>query len=723
MISDIKVDFSDLKSILINVVQHNKSLIESDENLILKELYKNYHPKSMIDGNELSRYKTHFNDFYAERCKKLSKYRSDDNENFNRTDVNSLENDGKLFSSGIFVSLIKHLRMEQALLGEDNQIAICILESLHAHLGNIYYYAVDNNILEPLFESAVLLYLSDTNCWNMKDIETLEIIKSMKRLLNTYRIDYEIKNGEIFLSDKTDKIIQSSLGNLIAMLGGVDFFKELFVRNIMPKYNSIIDRFLIHRNKQQFTVIINELRVPFNYLIHIGIKYINVKKSILLTETGVENAFYSVIQNSSDYLNVLNLQSYSIFSDMIYDFKTIPLHLSKNIAFEKMFTPVQYRPDFVCEFLRKVYAPLFENIDGLEYSFNDYMQFCQTILDDKRICVIYTFDELKRKTSIKKKALKSILLDVSFNYNDVNCMFDSFLSKTNYNEKPLVKLEDNTYFLLSAYFNGFAFCEVIYHKLKSLYPTNIDRDKRFKIEDMIKSFLDNKKYPYHCGNYRINKSQRNECDLVIENNKQIVFLEIKNRPLPETFEQGDDVSTLRCLAEGMIKAQIQCLKHEYYLKKNGNIILENDIDEDKPVTYQLNWNKRRVICISICAQEYLFLTNKGFSEKLLESLLVSTYHANDENKESELYKLNMMSNKLKDIVNKMYKSDINIKQVFFNTLFRSAQQLFTILSVSNSLDEFIHYLTEPIYIMDGSDDVYCQLLGSIKMIKYKGDKI
>ena len=723
MISDIKVDFSDLKSILINVVQHNKSLIESDENLILKELYKNYHPKSMIDGNELSRYKTHFNDFYAERCKKLSKYRSDDNENFNRTDVNSLENDGKLFSSGIFVSLIKHLRMEQALLGEDNQIAICILESLHAHLGNIYYYAVDNNILETLFESAVLLYLSDTNCWNMKDIETLEIIKSMKRLLNTYRIDYEIKNGEIFLSDKTDKIIQSSLGNLIAMLGGVDFLKELFVKNIMPKYNSIIDRFLIHRNKQQFTVIINELRVPFNYLIHIGIKYINVKKSILLTETGVENAFYSVIQNSSDYLNVLNLQSYSIFNDMIYDFKTIPLHLSKNIAFEKMFTPVQYRPDFVCEFLRKVYAPLFENTDGLEYSFNDYMQFCQTILDDKRICVIYTFDELKRKTSIKKKALKSILLDVSFNYNDVNCMFDSFLSKTNYNEKPLVKLEDNTYFLLSAYFNGFAFCEVIYHKLKSLYPTNIDRDKGFKIEDMIKSFLDNKKYPYHCGNYRINKSQRNECDLVIENNKQIVFLEIKNRPLPETFEQGDDVSTLRCLAEGMIKAQIQCLKHEYYLKKNGNIILEDDIDEDKPVTYQLNWNKRRVICISICAQEYLFLTNKGFSEKLLESLLVSTYHANDENKESELYKLNMMSSKLKDIVNKMYKSDINIKQVFFNTLFRSAQQLFTILSVSNSLDEFIHYLTEPIYIMDGSDDVYCQLLGSIKMIKYKGDKI
>ena len=36
---------------------------------------------------------------------------------------------------------------------------------------------------------------------------------------------------------------------------------------------------------------------------------------------------------------------------------------------------------------------------------------------------------------------------------------------------------------------------------------------------------------------------------------------------------------------------------------------------------------------------------------------------------------------------------------------------------NSSLDEFIHYLTEPIYIMDGSNDVYCQLLRSIKMTK------
>ena len=76
-----------------------------------------------------------------------------------------------------------------------------------------------------------------------------------------------------------------------------------------------------------------------------------------------------------------------------------------------------------------------------------------------------------------------------------------------------------------------------------------------------------------------------------------------------------------------------------------------------------------------------------------------------------------MSNELKNIVNEMFKSDMNLNQVFFDTLFRSTQQLHAILIVINSLDEFIHYLTEPIYIMDGSNDVYCQLLRSIKMTK------
>lgn len=52
---------------------------------------------------------------------------------------------------------------------------------------------------------------------------------------------------------------------------------------------------------------------------------------------------------------------------------------------------------------------------------------------------------------------------------------------------------------------------------------------------------------------------------------------------------------------------------------------------------------------------------------------------------------------------------------FFYTLFRSAQQIFTILTVSKTLDDFIYYLTQPIRIDDGSGDVYHQLLTIMEM--------
>ena len=198
--------------------------------------------------------------------------------------------------------------------------------------------------------------------------------------------------------------------------------------------------------------------------------------------------------------------------------------------------------------------------------------------------------------------------------------------------------------------------------------------------------------------------------MVIEITDEIVFIEIKNQPLPETFEQGDDVETLRCLGEGMIKAQMQCFKHIRQLKRKGYIILEN---ENQP-SYELKLNNRKIICISICSQEYLFLTNKIFSEYFLESLLFATYHANDPNKENRLEKLNLLREKLATLISDIY-VQTKARRVFFDTLFRSAQQISTIINASDTLEDFIDNLTTPIYIVDGTNDVYCQLINNKKI--------
>ena len=105
-----------------------------------------------------------------------------------------------------------------------------------------------------------------------------------------------------------------------------------------------------------------------------------------------------------------------------------------------------------------------------------------------------------------------------------------------------------------------------------------------------------------------------------------------------------------------------------------------------------------------------------FSEKFLESLLVATYHATDTSKEHRLDNLNALRNDFEKLIADTDRTK-NLREAFYNTLFRSAQQIHCILSISNSFDDFIHHLTQPIYVADGSGDVYGQLLNSIKMSK------
>ena len=709
MVTDLKVDLELIKSVLYKVINENTDLLSDNENVVLQALYEHYEPKSNIDVSHLEFYKEMFSDFFAEKCRNLAKYRSEDINVSETQQITSMKNSGEIFKSGIFNTLKRHLYLEMHLLGQKHQIAISIISTLYYYLSDRYYFEVKSETLEELFFNALMLYLSNQGYSDTNDVEIISIVKSMKRLLGLRNFDFEIKYGDIYFVNNSESILQCKIVNMIKSVGGIDFLKLLFNREISPKYNKSIDRFMIHRNMKSLVMNIDELRVPYNYLIQLAVMHLNETRSPLLTENGQLSKYDDAIKLSSDYLNVLDLQSYSIWGDMFWNYENIPVKLCKNIIFEKMFTPVQYCPDFVIRFINGVYAPLFDGSISIGYNFNEYLKLCKVILREKRACVSYTFDDLKKATKLKQTTLKNILDDVSIQYNEVNIEYNNFLAKTNYSLKPLVKLKNNTYFLFSTYFNGFAFCEVLYNKLKTYYPGNFNRLKGDYLEDMIKSLFKEKGFCFHSGNYITSNSENLECDMILEDEKHIIFIEIKNQPLLDGFELGDDVETLYYLGEGMIKAQKQCFKHIKHLKSAGKLI----INTGNGITYELTENQRRIICISVCSQEYLFLSNKTFSENFMQSLLIATYHATDPSKESRLKNLNQQRNEIEQLISDIYgKERINAKKVFFNTLFRSAQQIFTILSVSKTLNEFIYHLTKPIYFADGSGDVYHQLLAS-----------
>lgn len=710
MISDIVIDFDRMKSILSDVTEQNKPLLSSEHADVLQALYTDYEPKSEIDLSNINVYTSNFAKFYKQKIINMASYCSEDKENFDRQVVNELERSGKVFGKSIFDVLRKHLFLEMKLKNKNYDLEIRIIQKLCYSIGNTYYFDFNEAYLTELFEYAVKLYLCSPEFVDTKDVETASIIKSMKNLLSIKKFEYAIKCGYIYFSDDAEKEIQFKIEQSISNIGGIEFLRNFFAKEIAPKYNAEIDRFLIHRNVQQISADIKNIKLPYNYLIQLSAKHTDDAKSVLLTESGIKNEYNKAIKISSDYLNVLDLQPYNFYEDLFYDFKNIPVKLSQNILFEKLYTPIQYRPDFTRKFLQDVYAPFFDNSVNFGYNYKEYIRFCDCILSERRYCVTYSFEELWKLTNIRRSALTKILEDVSFSSAEVNGYFKNFLSETNYRLRPLIKLKNEKYFLFSAYFNGFAFCEVLYNKLNLHYGFDFNRKKGNKVEKMVKNLFKEKNYQFHSGKYFINKGKNEECDMVIETSDKIVFVEIKNQPLPDTFEQGDDVETLRCLGEGMIKAQMQCFKHIRQLKDKGVLILSG---YNHP-PYELKLNNRQIICVSVCSQEYLFLTNKTFSECFLDSMLFATYHANDCSKENRLNKLNSLREKLASLIADIY-GETKVHRVFFDTLFRSAQQVSTIINASDTLEDFVDNLTTPIYITDGTGDVYCQLINNKKI--------
>jgi hypothetical protein len=633
----------------------------------------------------------------VDRIKSLSVYNLNDNTltDVQRQEFAVMEKDGDIVSGLDFRVIAKQLQLEKRLHRKELTKHIKIIENMRAHIGNGYYFLNEDTKLVELFEYAIeLFYVSSLQSWDRVDDETYNLIKATK-YLERYNIEYEIKQGKVILSDNSHAQIHSRIESLVKGIGGIDTLRKLFNKELEPRYKKEMDRYLIHRNKSLTGRTKDIGRVPYNYLINICGKFLN-NGLVVLTRLGVESSYY---------LTTLQLQGNSVYEDVFITYEKLPEYIYNNIVFENLYIPVQYKPDFVLEILKKIYGPLFKASCIGKFSFDQYYRTASMLLDLKHCSFIY-FEDIRGKLGINRKVLRNIFEEISMDKDSVNKDYAQILTPSNLFEKPLIKISNDSYFMISPHFSGYSFCSVIHQMLKEMIP-NIDRDIGVSIEKYVKDRLDSRHFPYKSGYYSItNPKEKGQCDVVLETEKQVVFLEIKKRSLPDEFKLGDDIEVLRSLGDGMIDAQKQILRHRVYLQKNSFMVLYQEQNENSPHTV-LEWNGRQIVSISMCLPDYGFLTNKTTSAKLLESLIFVTYHAADPAKEIALDKFNKRRDEIAKLVGELRTEDKkDARTVFFDTLFRSIQQFIYALDKSSSVEELVDYLTREIYLVESSLDFY-----------------
>ena len=660
------------------------------------------------------------NDIPKEKCSENNKYQFIDYKKSEILKICESHCDEDYIDFEELRKMIYNLELKNAVDNIDCDKEIRVLKKIQQKIGNTTKLPnlEKEKIWKDLLTYAMEIYSVDSTLYSddIPDYEQQMQIKSIK-FLRSNKFNVGIENARISISEETDIKINNDIGKLISDIGGKNVIDSIFERYLDKYYyNAELQRYIITRAK--YTCITKEIvpQVPFNYIIQMSLKYLRINNHQNRNSRKFNKTLDKIIKIASAYTVCLNIQKFSFYHDINIYYKDLPYYFLDNLLYDKLFPIRQWNKKYAKNILVDLYGKYFENINNAGYTFEEYIKVFDLFLESSEVNKIYKKDEILNKLKFSNKEhIENILNDISQESYKVNESFKDINGKFNFYEKPLIKLNDQ-YFIIHPSIVAYSFLEVIYKKIKKSYRL-LDRKLGIDLEEHIKEKLTSKGYDFKYGGYKYENgtTEDYECDLIIENKEEIIFIEIKKRPLDEQVFEGDDVRYYVSLADSLMHSQLQAGYHSIQIKNKNKIELyervNNVTNYDKKIG-EINYCDRRIIRMSLVLGEYGFITNKIIVEQFLDSIQNININTINSDRQIELKKFEKVQNKLRD------QKDLlspNARKIYFNSIFRTYQQFMYILDKSNTIDEFMNGLICDLNISYGSQDFYSEWLQHEKM--------
>lgn len=245
---------------------------------------------------------------------------------------------------------------------------------------------------------------------------------------------------------------------------------------------------------------------------------------------------------------MFDVEPYNQFELEFKTSDTIVEFLQEITLYDSMFSLTQLRPYDVPKFLRGLFAWINKNEvkSMLGWEPNQAAMVAEKILElaaNQYKPVVIKYKDLQQKLSeINRNTIEKILDIYSqrkFNVNkDFNLPTDIAHEGFAFSFKPLIRSNPNEYILMNPSWCSPSFYEAVVSELRQKYNKNLDNQIGFHgIEEFVKGELASRGLTYSYGEYKIDKNRFNthrekgECDVVIETNDTIIFIEIKKKPL------------------------------------------------------------------------------------------------------------------------------------------------------------------------------------------------
>ncbi|MEG4395292.1 hypothetical protein [Microcoleus sp. BROC3] len=520
------------------------------------------------------------------------------------------------------------------------------------------YLSILNRILEVINMEDKILPLESEEEWrmairNVKDDNTicgknyvLDIeyfkklfprqfsVASSAKVLRNYGYKLEVKDGKICIEESEQEKVARSIECDIQLMGGLEIARRLFslIQNLydpeQERYHLVRRLEGLNKNTQP--------EIPIGYLLNLCVKHL--EKSPILSPNPKEN-WERMVKLATSFTSVLDVQPYNSFQLYFKTLDNLSEFLQEIAVYDSIFCLNQLRPSDVPRILRGLFSLI--NVDDINkiqvqlgWIPEQAILVAEAILNidvDKLSPIIFTKEQVKDQLPDLDTTVIEKILDIyCHSHNQANSEYkiptDFRDKKYTFFLKPLLKLDRGKYVLMDRSWCSPAFYEALVDTLKNIkIPPQIHDKMGDYLERFVKEQLQTLKIKYSYGDYSVDSrkyqtsKQQGECDIIIESDDTIIFIEIKKKPLTNKAKGGCDATIFADLAGSLLDSQIQLGWHEIIIRSEGYLELTPNNEPNNK--YRLELNRRSIERVTLTLLDFGGFQARNFLYQFLQLML------------------------------------------------------------------------------------------------------
>ncbi|HLP90048.1 MAG TPA: hypothetical protein VK184_15840 [Nostocaceae cyanobacterium] len=512
-----------------------------------------------------------------------------------------------------------------------------------------------------------------------------------------------IENGQVIINRSQQEKLINRLEADIKFIGGINVVFELF--SLLEKLN------LFDTVQQRYHLVryfnSNEPNIPITYILNLAVKF--PQKSNIFIPGSPQKTWERLLKTSQEFASIIDVQPYWEFELYFPTTDNLVNFLQEIVVYDNLFSLIQLRASDALKILLNLFSWIDKHkfVDKTGLDLNEIFKLIEVIIQNSnqhRQPIIYDKEWLSSNLPEIPQETLSKILDILAHDKSANKKFSfpTDISCVDFQFKPLIKLDNKQYILLNPSWCLPAFYESVLSYLRQNFDSKIDENNQFghQVEEFVKNELASKGVVFKSGKYKMDGTE-GECDVVIETENTIIFIEIKKKALTRKAKSGNDIDIFVDISKSLMDAQIQLGGHEILIKKFGYLELYTDSNKQ-----MINLNGRNIARIAMTLLDFGGLQDRTIVS-LLQKMLGKRIEVNDkkyQEKVNEIQKkINLLQEQQKQLDNLASNSQL---PPFFNCWFISIPQLLILLDNVNSNESFKTELWKTRNISTNSLDFY-----------------